>query len=268
MVAPAASISARTPGALCAARLSSTTMSPGRSWRTRCRRTPGDEPRCRHGAPRRGERHPAVQAHGPDQAQVVAPVARARLDQFLPARQPRVRPAHRHIRARFVEKDQALGLYRLGPDAERRALGLDARPILLGRPRSFFLQTYPVRRSARQMLERCTRPYGATRLYARVSSSHVWSGLASINGLSTAQATGDTQPPPLASGSTVPVSRCRCTQRINVAGPISKRAAMTGYGSVRDSYARTARTRSSRGYGFGMHVIDHKYDLHSSENWG
>ena len=27
------------------------------------------------------------------------------------------------------------------------------------------------------MLERCTRPYGATRLYARVSSSHVWSGL-------------------------------------------------------------------------------------------
>ena len=39
MVAPAASISARTPGALCAARLSSTTMSPGRSWRTRCRRT-------------------------------------------------------------------------------------------------------------------------------------------------------------------------------------------------------------------------------------
>ena len=118
------------------------------------------------------------------------------------------------------------------------------------------------------MLERCTRPYGATRLYARVSSSHVWSGLASINGLSTAQATGDTQPPPLASGSTVPVSRCRCTQRINVAGPISKRAAMTGYGSVRDSYARTARTRSSRGYGFGMHVIDRKYDLNSSENWG
>ena len=47
------------------------------------------------------------------------------------------------------------------------------------------------------MLERCTRPYGATRLYARVSSSHVWSGLASINGLSTAQATGDTQPPAL-----------------------------------------------------------------------
>ena len=204
MVAPAASISARTPGALCAARLSSTTMSPGRSWRTRCRRTQATNRGVVIGAPRRGERHPAVQAHGPDQAQVVAPVARARLDQFLPARQPRVRPAHRHIRARFVEKDQALGLYRLGPDAERRALGLDARPILLGRPRSFFLQTYPVRRSARQMLERCTRPYGATRLYARVSSSHVWSGLASINGLSTAQATGDTQPPPLASGSTVP----------------------------------------------------------------
>ena len=39
----------------------------------------------------------------------------------------------------------------------------------------------------------------------RVSSSHVWSGLASINGLSTAQATGDTQPPPFARGATVPV---------------------------------------------------------------
>ena len=38
-VAPAASISVRTRGALCAARLSSTTMSPGRRWRTRCRRT-------------------------------------------------------------------------------------------------------------------------------------------------------------------------------------------------------------------------------------
>ena len=118
------------------------------------------------------------------------------------------------------------------------------------------------------MLDRCTRPCGATRLYARVSSSHVWSGLASINGLSTAQATGDTQPPPFARGSTVPVSRCRCTHRINVAEPISKRAAITGYGSVRDSYARTARSRRARGYGFGMRAIDHKHDLNSSENWG
>ena len=142
MVAPAASISARRPGPCVPRGCPAPRCRRGRSWRTRCRRTQADEPRCRHGAPRRGERHPAVR-HGPDQAQVVAPVARARLDQFLPARQPRVRPAHRHIRARFVEKDQALGLYRLGPDAERRALGLDARPILLGRPRSFFFANIP-----------------------------------------------------------------------------------------------------------------------------
>jgi len=117
------------------------------------------------------------------------------------------------------------------------------------------------------MLERCTRPFGATRLYARVSSSHVWSGRLSISSLSTDQSTGDSQPPPFMSGSTVPVSRWRCTQRISVAAPIAKRAATSLYVSVRDSYARTARSRSSLGYGFGMGAIDHKSALNSSEKW-
>jgi hypothetical protein len=40
------------------------------------------------------------------------------------------------------------------------------------------------------------------------------------------------------------------------------------YVSVRDSYARTARSRSSLGYGFGMRAIDHRNTLNSSEKWG
>ena len=117
------------------------------------------------------------------------------------------------------------------------------------------------------MLDRCTRPCGATRLYARVSSSHVWSGRASMSPLSSAQSTGDVQPPAFAKGSVVPVSRWRCTHRIKVAGAIANRAATSWYLSVRDSYARTARSRSSFGYGFGMHAIDHRITRHSSEKW-
>ena len=57
------------------------------------------------------------------------------------------------------------------------------------------------------------------------------------------------------------------THRSNVAGPIAKRAATSSYVSVRDSYARTARSPSSRGYGLGMRVIDHRTTLNLSEYW-
>jgi hypothetical protein len=37
---------------------------------------------------------------------------------------------------------------------------------------------------------------------------------------------------------------------------------------VLSSYARTARSRNSIGYGFGMRAVDHDQILNSSEFWG
>ena len=75
-------------------------------------------------------------------------------------------------------------------------------------------------------------------------------------------------PPPRGAGSTVPRSRARCTQRTNVLRWMENRAATSAYVSVPVSYARTARSRSAVGYGFGMRAIDHRSILNSSEFWG
>jgi hypothetical protein len=42
---------------------------------------------------------------------------------------------------------------------------------------------------------------------------------------------------------------------------------MSAYVSVLVSHARTARSRSVVGYGFGMRVIDHSWITGSSEYW-
>ena len=77
--------------------------------------------------------------------------------------------------------------------------------------------------------------------------------------------TGEYQPPPRGAGSTVPRSRAPWTQRTNVLMWIEKRAATSAYVSALPSYARTARSRSAVGYGFGMRVIDHRSITNSSE---
>src|SRR5690606_34919220 len=149
------------------------------------------------------------------------------------------------------------------------ALVLDPRAIEFRWARSFFLKTYPNRCSARRMLERWTRAAGAAcRLYARVSSSVVRSGCSSITRCNNVPSTGEVHPPPFASGSRTPVVRCRRTQRSSVATPTSKRAATTAYDSVPASYARTASVRSAVGYGLGIHAIDHRTAINSSELWG
>jgi hypothetical protein len=163
-----------------------------------------------HGAPRCGEREPAVDADGPDECQIVAPVDGAGLDEYGPARQPRMRPPHREIRAGFVDEHEAPRVYPSDPAPEARARVLDGRTIVFRGPRAFFLKTYPVRCSARKMLDRCTRASGTvSRLYARVNSSVVRSGFSWTKRCNNDRSIGDRQPPALANGTSEPVSRAR-----------------------------------------------------------
>ena len=107
-----------------------------------------------------------------------------------------MRAPHRQIRARFIQQDEPARVYRPDPRAERGALGLDARTIVLRWAGSLFLHTYPVRCTARRMLERWTRAAGtARRLYARVNSSVVRSGRSRTSACSKATSTGDAHPP-------------------------------------------------------------------------
>src|SRR2546423_7580483 len=208
---------------------------------------PPDKPWCGHGAPRGRQRQPPVDPDRADERQIVTPVPGARLDEFGAPRQPRMRPAHRHIRTRFIEKDEAPRVYVPDPGADAVALGWDAATILLRGSPAFFLKTYPLRRSARSTLERCTRAAVVSRLYARVSSSVVESGRAAISRCNAARSTGDRQPPPFANGATSPVLRVRWTHRSSVLNPIANRAATSAYVSLPVSYARTARSRKAIG---------------------
>jgi hypothetical protein len=177
-----------------------------------------------------------------------------------------MRPSHREIRTRFVDKYEAARVYPSDPAPEPRPLSLDRRTIVFRRPRPFFLKTYPDRCSARKILERCTRPSdAASRLYARVNSSVVRSGFSWTSRCSSDRSIGDRQPPAFAKGTSEPVSLARWTQRTSVARLIPKPAATSVYRAVLSSYARTARSRSAVGYGFGMRVIDHKMIINSSE---
>jgi hypothetical protein len=229
---------------------------------------PRDKADAIHGAPRRGERQPAVDADGAYERQIVSPVDRSGFNEHGSAGQPGVRPPHREIRAGFVQKDEASRIYSSHPASERRPLGLDRRTIVFRGACAFFLKTHPVRCSARRMLDRCTRASGAaSRLYARVNSSVVRSGFSWTSRCSNGRSIGDSQPPALAKGASVPVSRERWTQRTSVARLMPNPAATSVYRAVLSSYARTARSRSAVGYGLGMHVIDHKTILNSSELW-
>ena len=227
---------------------------------------PLGKPRRRHRAPRGAHRQPPIDAHRADQRQVVAPVPRPRLDQLTTPKHPRVRAPHRQIGARFVEKDHAADIDAAKPVAEGAPLPLDYRTVLLGRPRAFFLKTYPVRCNARNTLDRWTCASGAARsLYTRVNSWVVRSGRSLIRACSNEMSTGEYQPPPRGAGSTVPRSRAPWTQRTNVLMWTEKRAATSAYVSALPSYTLTARSRSAVGYGFGMHVIDHRSITNSSE---
>src|SRR5687768_7957258 len=230
---------------------------------------PADEARTVHRPPGRGEGEPLVYSDRPDHRQVVAPVDGARFDEHFAARQPGMRAAHREIRARFIEKDQPSRVYPLAPALEGQTFGLDRGPIQFRGPRPFFLNTNPVRCRARKMLDRCTRASGAARrLYSRVTSSVVRSGRSRTSRWSSGMSTGEYQPPPLGAGITWPVSRACRTHSHKVLTAIANRSATSTYVSVLSSYARTARSRNSIGYGFGMQAVDHDRIPNSTEFWG
>ena len=69
-------------------------------------------------------------------------------------------------------------------------------------------------------------------------------------------------------GATLPVSRCRTIHRSNDQGFSENRSATAVCESSPVSYARTARSRSSIGYGFGMCIRDHRFTDNSTEFWG
>lgn len=113
--------------------------------------------------PEGAHRDPVLGAHRADERQVVTPIPRPRLDKFGPAADPGVGPAHRHIRAGFIEKHQARRIYVCRPREEGLALGSDVRSVRFCGPRAFFLNTYPARFRLRRILDRCTRSARLTR---------------------------------------------------------------------------------------------------------
>lgn len=97
---------------------------------------------------------------------------------------------------RLIHREAPTGAdRRCSPIAGRRGVRLDAGTILFRRSPPLFLDTYPLRWSARRILDRCTRAAGGTaRLYVRVSSSVVWSGRSATNRWSTGKSTGECRP--------------------------------------------------------------------------
>src|SRR5688572_27506381 len=129
MVAPRLAINAATAGAWCARRLSSSTISPG----------------CKRGASRSRTRAMKSVAFTAFHfvANVTQPVTRTApiklklspqfigrgSTYFLAGQHPRVRPAHREIRPRFIDEHQATRIDPFHPAEERLPFRRDVGPI-------------------------------------------------------------------------------------------------------------------------------------------
>ena len=250
---PAQSAS-RTARALCAARLSSTTMSPRRRRGTRRRRTHATKPRRVHGAPAVASVSQPSIAHRADHRQVVAPVHRPRFDQLGPARQPRVRAAHREIRARFIEKHEAARIYRRRPRPERGAFGLDARHDRV--PPAAFVFFEDISESAAGPARCWTdgpAPPGAALpvVRARQFVGRPVGLLLDQRAAATATSTGEVQPPALANGVDDAGGALPPDPALERGAPTSKRAATS-----RTSRCRP-RTRARHAPQFGRIRIRH-----------
>ena len=190
---------------------------------------PCDEAVLVRGREHAREHHPPSQANGPKEGKVLAPVHRDPIDQFLAALHPRVATAHRQVHPRFVEEDEPArwdvpDLVQVG-----RALGDDVRPQTLQWPSAFFFTTYPYRRSARLMLETCTRSRRPRcRLNSAVSSPAVASRTFASAASMCSMVITDGVPPPRGVGATLPAWRCSRTQRFTEASPTWKLAATSG----------------------------------------
>src|SRR5262249_33219227 len=107
-------------------------VAPAQLWRKAPPRPPYEPLRVRR-AEHRAHRDPTTAAQGPDHGEARAPVHRTRIEQDLAAANPGMRTAHREIRRRLVQEEEAFGIHAPQPAQKPRTLLLDVGPRLLGR---------------------------------------------------------------------------------------------------------------------------------------
>jgi hypothetical protein len=213
------------------------------------------------------ERDPTGQADRSDQGEVLAPVDRHALLVLHPALDPSVAASHRAVQAGLVEEDQALDRDPGDDSQERLALQDDVGSERLQRPAAFFLTTYPKRWSARFMLETCTRDRPRRPLLNRAVSSPAFASPRARRISSTSlNEMREWFPPPLRDGDSSPVHRDCRSQRLRLAVPTTKAPATSRRLPVPDSYASTARTRSSSGYASAIPAAD-QMPIHLTTIW-
>jgi hypothetical protein len=81
-------------------------------------------------------------------------ITKPRIDDDPASMSPGMRAAQAEMRAGFIDEHESRRVCLGNPLAKGLPLGVDVRTILFGRPRAFFLNTYPLRWSARRMLDR------------------------------------------------------------------------------------------------------------------
>ena len=202
-------------------------------------------PGRRHRTPGGAQRQPPIDAHRCDQRQVVPPVRGRGSTSSRPEAPTRASAPSPDWR-RFVEKDHAADINAANPVVEGAPLRLDYRTVLLGRPRAFFLKTYPVRCNARRhSIDGRGPSVRRVRCSARqLLGRAVWA----LRDQDVQQRDVDRRVPAAAArrGSTVPRSRAPWTQRTNVLMWTEKRAATSAYVSAlpctRAPPAREARS--------------------------
>src|SRR5260370_28847683 len=90
-----------------------------------------------------GERDPAGQSDRAEHGQVLSPIHRHALDEFVPALDPCMRATHREVHAGFLEQNDPFGGHPPNATQELSTLHFDVWPQTFQRPAAFFLTTYP-----------------------------------------------------------------------------------------------------------------------------
>jgi hypothetical protein len=202
-----------------------------------------DEPWAIDGAIKRLVSENSVGSDGSDDADVLAPIGGLMIDDSLPARRAAVRWRHRDVAARLVDEDQSIRRDFSDFFDERDALVLDAFPELFRRAETLFFRVTPARCSDLSMLDLLrSTPYRAR--HSSLSWSSVASGITATSRSKSGNCSSlilGGNPPPAASGTTWPNSRCRRSNRETVASPTPNRCDNSKYVPSARSYAATMR---------------------------
>lgn len=102
---------------------------------------PRDETVLVRGREHAGEHDPSRDPDRAEQREVLAPVHRDPIDEFLAALHPRMAPAHRHVHSGLVEEHEPVGRHATDLPQVRRTLYDDVRPQTLQRPSALFFTT-------------------------------------------------------------------------------------------------------------------------------